>query len=302
MTTTGIVKCPTAIAFTASRCITETTWHTNTSNAISTTLTTTFQRADVSYHRSNTSIASHVFKTGEVDAPVNATDLLDAYMVFVRGSGAMLDLMVEQQTTATVSTETLSSDDTSIGVLDDLLGTLEFLERNASGDSRKRQSLDEQSFDDTDLFSGILPGTAGVQLPGSNPMFPAMPFAMLEACSFAGSENPRLAAYCTNFLQNFLAIPLYWCHRLLPIHATMGTGTMDFLSIARDGTKAEALRDFIEYLGLDDTHVKSLMKEQPDAKVAIAKLEYIIRVSQPPLIAYCVIASLIIALCFRSLW
>jgi hypothetical protein len=156
---------------------------------------------------------------------------------------------------------------------------------SASGDSRKRQSLDEQSFDDTDLFSGILTGTAGVQLPGSNPMFPAMPFAMLEACSLAGSENPRLAAYCTNFLQNFLAIPLYWCHRLLPIR----------------GTKAEAFRDFIEYLGLDDTHVKSMMKEQPDAKVAIAKLEYIIRVSQPPLIAYCVIASLIIALCLGAL-
>jgi hypothetical protein len=300
MATTGIVKCPTAIAFTASRCITETGWHTNTSHAISTTLTTTFRRADVSYHRSNTSIASHVFKIGEVRAPVNASDLLDAYMVFAKGSGAMLDLMLAQQTTSTVSMEESASGDTSMGALDDLLNTFEFLERNASSGSRKRQSLDEQSLDDTDLFSDLL-GTAGVRLPGSNPMFPVMPFAMLEACSLAGSDNPRLAAYCTNFLQNFLAIPLYWCHRLLPVRATMGAGVMNFLSIPSDDAKAGIMQDFMEYLGLDDANVESMMKEQPDGKVAIAKLEYIVQVSQSPLIAYCVIAGLLIALCLGAL-
>jgi hypothetical protein len=300
MATTGIVKCPTAIAFTASKCITETAWHTNTSHAISTTLTTTFRRADVSYHRSNTSIASHIFKTGEVRAPVSASDLLDAYMVFAKGSGAMLDLMLAQQTTSTVSIEEPTSGDTSISALDNLLNTFESVERNASSGSRKRQSLDEQSLDDTDLFSGLI-GTAGVQLPGSNPMFPVMPFATLEACSLTGSENPRLAAYCTNFLQNFLAIPLYWCHRLLPIRATMGTGVMDFLSIPSDGTKAGTLQDLMEYLGLDDANLESMMKEQPDSKVAIAKLGYIVQVSQSPLIAYCVITGLIIALCLGAL-
>jgi hypothetical protein len=299
MATTGIVKCPTAIAFTASQCITETSWHTNTTHAISTTLTTTFRRADVSYHRSNTSIASHVFKTGEVRAPVNASDLLDAYMVFAKGSGATLDLMLAQQT-STVSVEEPTSGDTSVSALDNLLNTFESLERNASSGSRKRQSLDEQSLDGTDLFSGVL-GTAGVQLPGSNPMFPVMPFAMLEACSLAGSENPRLAAYCTNFLQNFLAIPLYWCNRLLPVRATMGTGVIDFLNIPSDDIKAGILQDFMEYLGLDHANVESRMEEQLDGKVAIAKLEYIVQVSRPPLVAYCVIASLIIALCSGAL-
>jgi hypothetical protein len=241
-----------------------------------------------------------VFKTSEVRAPVNASDLLDAYMLFAKGSGAMLDLMLEQQTTSTVSTEEPSSGDTSIGALDDLLGTLEFAERNASSGSRKRQSLGEQSLDDTDLFSGLL-GTAGVQLPGSNPMFPVIPFTMLEACSLVGSENPRLAAYCTNFLQNFLAIPLYWCHRLLPIRATMGTGVMDFLSIPSDSTNAGTLQDLMEYLGLDDANLEFMMKEQPDSKIAIAKLGYIVQVSQSPLIAYCVITGLIIALCLGAL-
>ena len=101
----------------------------------------------------------------------------------------------------------------------------------------KRQSLSEQSLDDTDLFRGLL-GTSGVQLPGSNPMFPVMSFAVLEACSLAGSENPRLAADCTNFLQNFLVIPFHW----LPARATMGTGIKDFLSIPSDDTKAEMMQ------------------------------------------------------------
>jgi hypothetical protein len=212
----------------------------------------------------------------------------------------MLDLMLAQQTTSTVSTEEPTSGDTSISALDNLLNTFESVERNASSGSRKRQSLDEQSLGDTDLFSGLL-GAAGVQLPGSNPMFPVMPFAMLEACSLTGSENPRLAAYCTNFLQNFLAIPLYWCHKLLPARATMGTGIVDFLSIPSDDTKAGMMQDFMEYLGLDDANVKSMMEEQLDGKVAIAKLEYIVQVSRPPLIAYCVITGLIIALCSGAL-
>jgi hypothetical protein len=44
-----------------------------------------------------------------------------------------------------------------------------------------------------------------------------------------------------------------------------------------------------------------MMEEQLDGKVAIAKLEYVVQVSQPPLIAYCVIAGLIIALCLGAL-
>lgn len=35
-------------------------------------------------------------KTGEVKAPVNASDLLDAYVVFAKDSGATLGLMLEQ--------------------------------------------------------------------------------------------------------------------------------------------------------------------------------------------------------------
>lgn len=86
-----------------------------------------------------------------------------------------------------------TSGDTCISALDNLLNTFESVERSTSSGTRKRQSLDEQSLDGTDLFSGLL-GTARVQLPGSNPMFPVMPFAVLEACSLAGPENPRLAA------------------------------------------------------------------------------------------------------------
>jgi hypothetical protein len=81
----------------------------------------------------------------------------------------------------------------------------------------------------------------------------------------------------------------------------MGTGVMDFLSIPSDDTKAGIMQNFMEYLGLDDANVQSMMEEQLDGKVAIAKLEYVVQVSQPPLIAYCVIAGLIIALCLGAL-
>jgi hypothetical protein len=169
--------------------------------------------------------------------------------------------MLEHNTVATVSIEGTSSDATSSDTLEDLLDTLESSMLDASGGSRKRQSQDEQSLDDAGLISGLLTGITGAQIPGSNPMFPLMPFAMLEACSLTGSENPRLAAYCTNFLQNFLAIPLYWCHRLLPIRATMGTGVMGLLSVPVDGEESANMQDFMEYLGLDDAHVESMVKE-----------------------------------------
>jgi hypothetical protein len=57
----------------------------------------------------------------------------------------------------------------------------------------------------------------------------------------------------------------------------------------------------MEYLGLDDVNVESIIKEQPNGKVAIAKLEYIVQVSQSPLIAYYIIVGLIIALCLGAL-
>ena len=76
---------------------------------------------------------------------------------------------------------------------------------------------------------------------------------------------------------------------------------MDFLSILSDGIKAGTMQNLIEYLRLDNVNVQSMMEEQLDSKVAIAKLEYVVQVSRPPLITYCVIAGLIIALCLGAL-
>lgn len=297
-----MVQCPNDIVTSTVGCLTNKSWYTNSSNIVSTTLTTTFRHADVSYHRANASIASYTFNIGEEVASVSAQDLHETYVTFSKGAGALAELISDWQSASvsaesnTNSTDSGNESESGVSALDDLLDSL--LE-GSNGDElstevRKRQT-DDQTLD--------LLGSFGMsnEIPGMNPLFPMMPFAMLQSCSFISSDNLRLAAYCTNFLQNFIALPLYCCNALLPARATMGAGLTNPYETTGDTPEAEISREFWKHMGFDDENLDVLLRKMPTSKVAVEKLEYLVKVQGPSLIAYCIIAGLIVALCFGAL-
>jgi len=170
----------------------------------------------------------------------------------------------------------------------------------------KRQPSSLGSSTTSDLMSFFLGGgMSGASIPGTNPIFPALPFTHLEACQLFSSKNPKMANLCTNFLQNFLAIPLFWCQKLAPIRATFqGIGGLDFTGTygsPKDNTTMRILEAVQDVLGVDEASIERLRAETDETQVALSRLEYEIQVGRLSLLVYTVLTSLLLACCFVAL-
>ncbi|KAK5677752.1 hypothetical protein LTS10_009635 [Elasticomyces elasticus] len=300
------------------QCRSNTSWYSGGvrgSNIVTTTLETKFRRADVAFHRANTTIAWHRFLGDtEEDAPVAARDLLFAYEDFALGSGSMANSFQKWSSTsnnapvASTDTSTDSSVDSYIDSISDMLNasSTSNTERSTVKARMVERQLESSSDDALADFSSLFTAFAGTSLPGSNPIFPMMPFMYLQVCTALAAHNPRTSTICTDFLQNFLAIPLSWCDNLMPLRA-QGGGllTNDILGPTSSGSeedsKAAQLRSFLAYLGWDDATAQRLRNGLPDTRVALAKLRYEIIVGRPSLFAYMAISIAILALCFAIL-
>ncbi|KAK5723927.1 hypothetical protein LTR17_013769 [Elasticomyces elasticus] len=313
-----MISCPLELANQKQQCLTNTSWHSGAirgSNTVTTTLRTNFRRADVAFHRANSSIAWHRF-IGEIeeDAPIAAQDLLAAYEDFALGSGSMANSFQRWSSdsnnapVASTDTSTDSSVDSYIDSISDMLNasSTSNTERSTVKARMVERQLESSSDDALADFSSLFTAFTGTSVPGSNPIFPMVPFMYLQVCTALAAHNSRTSTICTDFLQNFLAIPLSWCDNLVPLRA-QGGGllTTDLLgptpSDSEEDSTAAQLRSFLAYLGLDDATAQRLRNGLPDTRVALAKLRYEIIVGRPSLFAYMAISIAILALCFAIL-
>ncbi|KAK6439564.1 hypothetical protein LTR95_004233 [Oleoguttula sp. CCFEE 5521] len=248
-------------------------------------------RADVSYHRANASIASHTPLKDRRASLIDATELLSAFNIYTQGSGAFSHLLTQWLTNRTTSTSTVDTGDSGAATISSVVDAIASA---AANPTRKRQAIGSLPLD----FSSLSSSTADI---GMNPLLPIIPFTMLETCFHLGDPSSKLASYCTNFLHNFLAIPLYWCDNLIPIRATMGQGLVDFTDMAQDTATAEILESFMHSRGLDTATAQRLIEETPDSEVAIARLQYLVRVGQTSLLAYCIVTGAVLLICALAL-
>ncbi|KAK3070580.1 hypothetical protein LTR53_010212 [Teratosphaeriaceae sp. CCFEE 6253] len=326
-----MISCPTSLATQGQACLSNTSWHLGNAETpiVTTTLTTTFRRADVAFHRANSSIAWHNFlDKPEEDAPLSASDLLSAYADFALGTGSVMQAF--QDWSAASNTDTTDSADTSTSADTDSADT-----------TTSTMSSDASSADLTDLLNSLLnssstpsdsttsnsillsrhhrttkrqlDGLAALTglttaLPGSAPIFPLLPYTYLQSCSVLAARNPGTRPICTDFLQNFLAVPLLWCDDTLLLRSQGGgsfdvtgglIGTADGASTGGGSDRTTAqVRDFLAYLGIDDASTQRLGSGLPPTKVALSRLRYEIVVGRASLIAYTAIAAGILLLCF----
>ncbi|KAK3114926.1 hypothetical protein LTR53_006254 [Teratosphaeriaceae sp. CCFEE 6253] len=316
-----MISCPTSLATQGQACLSNTSWHLGNAETpiVTTTLTTTFRRADVAFHRANSSIAWHSFlDKPEEDAPLSASDLLSAYADFALGTGSVMQAF--QDWSAASNTDTTDSADTSTSTessdassadLTDLLNSLlnssstppDSTTSNSILLPRRRRRTTKRQLDGLAALTGLT-----TALPGSAPVFPILPYTYLQSCSVLAARNPRTRTICTDFLQNFLAVPLLWCDDTLFLRSQGGgsfdvtgglIGTADGASTGggSDGTTTQ-VRDFLAYLGIDDASTQRLGSGLPPTKVALSRLRYEIVVGRASLIAYAAIAAGILVLCF----
>ncbi|OQO12705.1 hypothetical protein B0A48_02168 [Cryoendolithus antarcticus] len=217
--------------------------------------------------------------------------LLSAFNIYTQGSGAFSHLLTQWLTNRTTSTSTVDTGDSGAATISSVVDAIASA---AANPTRKRQAIGSLPLD----FSSLSSSTAEI---GMNPLFPMIPFTMLETCFHLGDPSSKLASYCTNFLHNFLAIPLYWCDNLIPIRATMGQGLVDFTDMAQDTATAEILESFMHSRGLDTATAQRLIEETPDCEVAIARLQYLVRVGQTSLLAYCIVTGAVLLICALAL-
>ncbi|EMD00639.1 hypothetical protein BAUCODRAFT_118389 [Baudoinia panamericana UAMH 10762] len=300
-----MIRCPSSLAYTSQRCLTDTSWHRNTTASVTTMLTTTYQWADIAFYRSNQSIASfEILQTPETKANINSTELMSAFHEFTLGSGSMQQAMLDWVTTTNTTSDTAGGGDESDllheyeDLIDSLLGARE-LSITKSRENRRAESDDvsglASSFGDlTSLFTG------GGSVPGSNPIFPILPFTYLESCSALGAKNSRATTTCTDFIQNFLAVPLLYCDSLLALRMSSG---LDVLSPISDSDEASAalVESFMEYLGIADASKQRLMQGTPGTQVALSRLRHEIVVGRASLIAYAVGTGLVLMFCFAAI-
>jgi len=311
----------------------------------------------MAYHRQNGSIAWSSFLPGrpDVEAPLNATGLLDAYDIFVLGSQTVAkDFMkILQESQSPLLNQGSESNETSgslEGLLDGLLGALNkdgsttstSLIPSKTGSATtstpgtdtsysdltssvlqllnstvtKRQLALTDDFDFSSLLSFLSPASA---IPGSNPVFASMPFAYLTSCLLTADRYPAMSTTCTNFLQNFLAVPIFWCQSVIAVRGSLqgiGNGAVDLDSMfggekngssaTTNGTPISAnitlLMTSIEsYLGIDQASLARFKSETEESTVAIGRLSYRIAVGQAYLWTYIVFGSLLISSCSAAL-
>lgn len=288
--------------------MTDDSWHTNGSEVTTTTLTTTYRWADIAYHRANASIAwHHELEIPEQEAPMRASDLLGAFDNFAIGSKSIGNLYLEWSAGANASpTANTNNQETTEDTLSDLSEIIDTLVDtdtglNTSTSGRiKRQSINADLFDSiTSLAGGALSGG----IPGSTPIFPNLPFAYMQACHSLSAFNPGALSICTDFLQNMLAIPLYWCDNMLPLRAN--SGGLDLTGIytqnAGDGIPGADLAGFLAYAGVDDSGRRRIEDGMGSTEVALARLRHEIVVGLPTLIAYIVCVGSILCFCITAL-
>jgi len=194
-----MIKCPSRASTTGS-CLRDENWHGNLTSMVTTTLAATFRWADVAYHRENASIAFHTFTDREEEsANINATELLSTYDIFILGPRALVNVVMERMQQ---NPQSSSSGSTSSSILEQLLNSTGSGElgsstntnmlsgllnlTSSSGSSSglgalagilKRQSDPMGSSTISDLISSFLGGgMSGASIPGTNPVFPALPF------------------------------------------------------------------------------------------------------------------------------
>lgn len=351
-----MTKCPPEFMG-SNRCLSDNSWHTNQNQSTSTSLKTSFRWADIAYHRQNGSIAWSSFLSDrpDVDASLIATGLLDAYDVFKLGSQTVInDLMkIFRESQSSLLNQGSGSNKTGgsfEGLLDGLLGALN-TDSSATSTSLspsrtmsattsipstdtnyndltssilqllnstvvKRQLSITDDLDFSSLLSILSPS---LTISGTNPVFATMPFAYLTACLLTADRYPAMSSTCTNFLQNFLAVPIFWCQSLAPVRGSLqgiGNGAIDLgsvLGIEKNGSSPTTtgtpipanitlLTASIErYLGLDQANLARLKSETEESTVALARLGYRIVVGQAYLWTYIVLGSLLLVACFAAL-
>jgi hypothetical protein len=303
-----MIKCPTALA-SAQKCLTDTTWRRNATSAITTSLYTILRKADVAYHRRNGSIAWSTFTSDPVVyAPINATELLNAYDNFAMGTQSLVNDLTEFMAASPQSTTTSSTGSGGIGALTDILAGAN------TSTSNLTTLLDGFLSDDDDTlqiskrqagFGDILGSLFGTSFPGMNPTFPLIPYSDLMACELTSALNPTTPTFCTSFLQNFLAIPIYYCQETAAVMGTFqGSGGIDVFSMVGGPDSAltsNMVDDLKRYLGVDESNVARLRSEATPTPLALARLGYTIKVGSAYLWTYIVLVAMLLALCLAVL-
>ncbi|KAK5111739.1 hypothetical protein LTR85_011784 [Meristemomyces frigidus] len=297
---------PKSWEFDEGSCMTDKSWHRNTNESTTTTLRTSFRWADVAFHRANASIAWHNFlDIPEQEAPIRAPDLLAVFDDFALGTQSFVQMFYDWSSALGPDTATDIAGDSSTGdalsdAIDSLIETPDELS-NSRLRTHKRQSESDNTLDATSLLGGLL-GSLASSMPGSNPIFPIVPFAYMDACFSLGKLNPGAIPICTDFLQNFLAIPLYWCDALLPTRANSGgLDLTDPFTQGENGSSGAELDAFLAYVGLDDASKRRIEDGTGVTKVALSRLRYEIDVGRPSLIVYTVVTGTILLFCIAAL-
>jgi hypothetical protein len=303
-----MVKCPSQRA-SALDCLSDTTWHNNLTDMVTTSLHATFQWADVAYHRPNGSIAWHILHDRFEVAPIAGKDLLDTYKSFALGAASFTNLVMQEMKDnfGSLGSDGHDNDDNDVtGGNEDLLGVLSSLFDTPVPVLKKRQS-GTSSFDVfSSLLSSIQGNTGGLNsslktaVPGTNPIFPIVPYAMLESIDVTTEKNPAMAVLAIDFLQNFLAIPIYWCQSLLTIRGTVqGFGGIDVGEIVGNtGGELDRMVEAMKALiGIDEETMQRLRSETQPSKLAFAKLGYEVQVGRLSLIVYIVLSTSLLVAC-----
>jgi hypothetical protein len=322
-TVTGMIKCPSRVAA-ARKCLSDTSWHKNLTSTVTTSLHTTFQWADVAYHRPNGSIAWHTLRDKQENAPIPATEILYAYKSFAQGAASFTNLVTQWMqdhpglmastdtgTAGTTHGPEDSSDIEALSALQDLSGILDSLS-NTPIVTNRRSSADGTASTDRLLSSlssilgqvGISSSLVGTEIPGGNPVFPLIPYAMLTAVDVMAAKNPAMAIVATDYLQNFLAIPLFWCQSLLTVRGTaQGMGGVDIGEIfgSTEGGTDELFEAVKTLIGVDEATLQRLRRQTEPSKLAFSRLGYEIRIGRLSLLVFVALTTLILAASFVAL-
>lgn len=301
----GMVKCPSRMAV-ASECLSNTSWHTNFTSMVTTSLNATFNWADVAYHRPNGSIAWYSLKDKQGKAAIPARELLDAYKSFALGATSFQNMISQwaQDHPELLSSVDSVDEDEAAGISE----LLDIVESLSGSPAPKKRQLNTDNI--LSSFSSLLGGTGGSGLPtnvfemGTNPLFPIAPYMMLETVAVAAAENPAMSIVATDFLQNFLAIPLFWCQNLMTVRGTVqGIGGIDIESIlgASEGEANELVQAIESLMGVDEQTLQRLRSQTEPSKLAFSRLGYEVQMGKLSLVAYIVLTALLLAGCFAAL-
>lgn len=305
----AMLTCPSTLAI-GGRCLSDRSWLTSTTNTVTTSLRTTFRWADVAYHRPNNSIAWHTLLDGEEDAPLSAVDVLYTFKTLALGSSSLVDLILDTRQGNTPSSNTAQGvPETEPDLISELLNLTNSLLDTPAISKRQVNSAELPGLDG--LLSSLPFGLGGLvssRIPGGNPIFPALPYSSLQAIAIVSENNPALAAMGTNFLQNFLAIPLFWCQKPLAVRSSLIGPTGLYtealfgnVTSETDETTKEVVGLLKEILGPDEEELQRLREAAGNTTLVFARLEYRLHVGMISFAVYAVLTALLLTVCVVAL-